>query len=329
MTPSQKVSNAFYVLAWIADQTPNDTDDYMQPLRTAESLVRQGRLDHEDLIRAFRGPDFLWRGKIKMSACGIPSSKVYAGQMSRLIEDQDPLYLASAGITDGGAMRILPVAAMYYKSADMAYFVRAATRITHNTPEAILAAILVAMRIQQALNETQSPDQLVDDFKNTASRLYGNRSDFFIERVESARIISGRDCPPEETLLELAKTIGLMHLAWACPVSAVFWSYLAKPYPDLFYSQYDFHSRAMTVKNQCFEGNLLNPDMEALYHAHLDSIGDHGVARYFRSDIDTFYSIAFSICAMEQGLYCLEEHSRLIARECGHDLSALAEGLVK
>ena len=275
-------------MAWIEPFFGGDNDDIIQTALLAEHITEHKTINQEALVHLLRNRN-----------CGIDPN-IYKSQMAKLYFSEDPFYIAEDGLTDGGAMRAFPLV-FFVNKPEFPYYVRAATRITHNTPDSILAALLIAIRYNCALNNDLNITNFVNEFKNQALRLYNfEKCKFYFDVVDLASTLVEED--PINTLLEIHKKIGLTHIAWGCPVAASFWAYNLENYPQFVPNQYDADQRYMEINGVKFTSLLLEDKQREFYHKRLDELNELGQGRYFGNDIDTFFHLSFSIACAQFGL---------------------------
>ena len=163
-------------------------DDYVQTILVAKSLTTSGGFDHADLVARHRSRSGYWIDSKELYPGGVHPS--YKGQVAKLQQSDDPLYLATDGVSDGATMKVAAVAARYAGNFnDLVHNTDRVAQITHACIEARLAAVLVALRLRQVFLDI-SPDnmgQLVEEL-TVATKVLGvnHLADFFLARVETA-----------------------------------------------------------------------------------------------------------------------------------------------
>jgi len=338
-----RVFNALSGIAWIAWKygESGDADDYVQTMLVAKSLTAYGGFDHCDLVARYRSPTNYRIGTDVLGPSGIHPN--YKGQVSKLLQSNDPFYQASDGVSDGAAMKISPAAAFYvHDFCSLVENTDRITQITHATVEARLAALLVALRLRQVLLgvDPDNMNRIVDDLAEASKLLkFGDQASFFMDRVDRARMIALQYQSPKELLYQLCRRVGMDHLAWSTPVSACFWSF----HRDADYGKWLRHRKekwlflprnrwgisrtihAGTLARSVQEDNVRHLREIGQYDEFVQSHGYH----WGRSiDIDTFFSIAISILAARHGLDMVSDEVSQAADCFGDDLMALAERLV-
>lgn len=136
----------------LLDQTPQlrYTDDTVMTLLVAEHLIAHGDLQPQILGHQFREQYHKepWRGY------GESTRYIFS-----LVENEGIGYIDAAlrlhggagSFGNGAAMRIVPVALYYHRSAELRDKVAAASRITHAHPVAIDAAAVLALAVSRLL----------------------------------------------------------------------------------------------------------------------------------------------------------------------------------
>ncbi len=319
----ERIHRALAAVSWVAWKYAysGDADDYVQTIVIAKSLADCGGFDHADLVARYRQPtDYNFHGE-ELPPSGIHPN--YKGQMSKLLESDDPLYEATDGVADGAAMRVTAIAAFY--ADDFQALVENTdriTRITHSTVEARLSALLIALRLRQVLlgHDPDNMNRLVEELEIAAEILqFGDRADFFFKRVTRAKEIAVWHETPENSLYDLCRHIGMDHLAWSTPIAACFWSYHCdKDHGKWFSHQHEkrmfLPPRRFSPFQRIIHGRTLKQRIHVEDALHLRAIGqfDNFVkshAYHWRTsvDIDTFLSIAISILAVRHGLDSIDE----------------------
>ncbi|OUW81782.1 MAG: hypothetical protein CBD74_07875 [Saprospirales bacterium TMED214] len=337
-----RVYRSLAATAWVAWKYNHsgDADDYVQTMLVAQSLLRCGGFDHADLVRRFRTDPGYKMNNVILGPGGV--DRRFAGQISKLVASADPHYKASDGVSDGAAMRMSPVAAFFtYDLQQVVHTASSIAEITHASVEARLSAVLVALRQRQVFAGDQ-PDSMLKlhhDMK-FAVELLGlkQESAFFMDRVRRAMEIAGTTSDPDELLSRLVKGVGMEHLAWSTPVSACFWSFSGEP----DYSKWvrDEGEKQIWVKRpwspipKRLNGKTMSHATYLDDIKHLRWIGEYEGyhkthAYHWRKslDIDTFFSIAFSIQAARHGIEAIANEVEEACRMFGDDLRDFASQL--
>jgi len=208
-------------------------------------------------------------------------------------------------------MKVLPIAAFYHQSfTQLVQMVDKITRITHNTPDARLAAILIGLRFRQILlgGSTENFSSLIHDMQE-ASRIVSleKQAGFFLRQIRTATALTQGTSQPSLLLIKLAQHIGLEHLAWSTPISACFWSYRAhNDFLEWFTHEGE---NSIHVGGILVNAYTLKKSVVESYRKHLQKIGSleeyiHSHGYHWRNsiDVDTFFSIAFSLIAAREGI---------------------------
>ncbi len=336
---TDRVHRALSATAWVAWKYNHcgDADDYVQTMLVAKSLLHCGGFDHIDLVERFRSVPGYAMNNVVLGPGGV--DKGFAGQISKLVASDDRKYKAIDGVSDGAAMRMSPVAAFF--AHDLQKLVQTASSIaaiTHASVEARLSAVLVALRQRQVFSGDQ-PDsmcKLHNDMKFAIELLdLKQDSEFFMSRVNRAMEIAGTTGNPDELLAKLVKNVGMEHLAWSTPISACFWSFSGEPN----YSKWvrDEGEKRIWVKRGWsplplpITGKTLNRSTYLEDIKHLRWLGEYESyhsthAYHWRKslDIDTFFSIAFSIQAARHGIDMIASEVDEACSMFGDDLRKFA-----
>lgn len=345
---TDRVHRSLSATAWVAwkyndsaaADASGDADDYVQTMLVAQSLLHCGGFNHADLVRRFRTDPGYKINNVAMGPGGVDGR--FAGQISKLVASDDPHYKASDGVSDGAAMRMSPVAAFY--THDLQQLIHTASsiaEITHASVEARLSAVLVALRQRQVFagDQPDSMCKLYSDMKFAVELLdLKKESEFFMDRVSRAMKIASATLDPDELLSKLVQNVGMEHLAWSTPVSACFWSFSGEP----TYSRWvrDEGEKRIWVKRPWSPiPKRLNG--KTMSHAtYLDDVkqlrwigeyeGYHKAHAYHwrkSLDIDTFFSIAFSIQAARHGIEAIASEAEEACHMFGDDLQNFAAQL--
>ena len=347
----EQIYHGLAAIAWVSwkYKIGEDADDYVQTMQVTQSLLDCGGFDHADLVRRYRRKSgYAMNGK-ELPAAGVYA--LYPGQISKLLQSEDPLYLASDGVTDGAAMKVAGLAALYHPDlADLVKTVDQVTRVTHASGAARMSAVLIAVRFRQILlnEQPESVEQLLVRFNEALAMLDIADRDraFFRQRVDTAAELAREESDPHTLLMQLAQAIGLEHLAWSTPITACFWSFRGTPdFKKWFRHQKEKRIRWHTRKHRRFplplirhqiNGQTLREDVHQADRAYLHKLGELEGYEKCRAgtwrksiDVDTFFSIAFSLVATEQGIEGIRSEVAAAERLFGDDLKALAGTLAQ
>jgi ADP-ribosylglycohydrolase len=335
----KKLYDSLATILWVTTKYDDclDADEYIQTLIIAESLIANNGFNHRDLVKRYKSKtSFIFNNSAlhEFNSSGV--SKTYRGQIYRLKKSNNPLYLAKTGVTDGAAMKVLPIAAYYlFDITQLIIHVDKISKITHGSVEARLSAVLIALRYRQILlGFDTTTDDLVKSL-NYAIKVLGfsKKSSFFVTQVNIAKKLTDEEQNPEILLKKLATEIGLDYLAWSTPISACFWSFRAtKEYYRFFNPNSD---TTITIKNTIVDAETISKKVLKEYENHLIRIGQykshlqaHGYHWKEKIDIDTFFSIAFSIVAMRDGIENIDKKSQEAIIEYGENLNHIAHNLL-
>lgn len=335
----KKLFDSFATMIWVTTKYDNcsDADEYVQTLIIAQSLIANDGFNHQDLVARYRSKtDHIFNNTAlhEFNSGGV--SKHYRGQIYRLIHSKNPLYLAKTGVTDGAAMKVLPIVAYYlFDFEAMVFAIDQIIKVTHYSIEARLSAVLVGLRYRQLLlGLNNTTDDLISDLHLAIDTLkFVSKSEFFIQQVMKAKKITDQENDPEVLLDKLAREIGLDYLAWSTPISACFWSYKATNKQFRFFNPKN--DRTISINNTTIDANTLKSDVLDLYERHLIKIGQHkshlqahGYHWKEKIDIDTFFSISFSLIAMRDGIKNIDKNSEQAVVEYGENLPWIIQSLL-
>ena len=327
-----------------------DADEYIQSIVIARSLLKCKGFNHVNIVKSLRSNpnakiSHFGPGGLKLSQL-CPKTSQRKGAIWKLLESGEDEYISVDGLLDGAAMRTLPLAAAF--GDDMNRLVIATnrvSRITHASIESRLAAILVALRFRQIIFNIKEDHKGLLNSIHKAVKILGaeNNSGFFLERCELATKIIELNRGPEKTLLLLIRNIGMKHYAWSTPISAVFWSYVCDSDFVRWLPPREKRIREGDVGKNfiqgtgyiCYNGELivksdngqplrLSRDIysEALVlsdSSHVKKISninpnDERILGNDRAmDVDTFFSIAYSLCAADTGIEQIYEQAKSAA----------------
>lgn len=337
-----RATRALDAMAWanlLYDQSCHmDCDDYAQTVLLMLSIAEKGGLDAEHFITNLRSHGVVKWGEDYLPPSGIPLGHA-TGQISKLLKSTDHDYRASDGITDGAAMRTLGLALRYGKDLHrLAKETDACARITHSEIEARAAAVFVAARYAQVFYGRGNMARLIKNVKPLYRELgYGERGQFFLKLARKAAGCIGGGSG--RTLVRLMQEIGMLHLAFSTPITAVAYSYVGsardKPLLEGITDVY-----TLTIDGKPYDGGCLSDVSHESFVAHLekyDQLDQHD-RDYFqhdeqirikprRIDADTFFSIAFSLIAAKQERFLSMEDEALVNRTCSPHRKLVEESL--
>lgn len=177
------------------------TDDTQMTMDIAQSILRCGKVDPEDMARRFvedhesegiRFSGFAVTYSLKRLRKGIPWER------SGLDDEM------SAG--NGSAMRVAPVGLLNYRTPDrLREEARLSSVITHRHPEAIAGAVAVAYVVAQAANGTLNTDRILEE---TISFIGPCR---MADNLAKAKALLAQDTPTESALRMLGTTGFVVH----------------------------------------------------------------------------------------------------------------------
>lgn len=336
---ASRLHDALIVLAKISllysgeggtDQEILDVDDYIQTILIGESLVANRGFNRRDLVRRYRTKPGHIIGGREVAASGI--SARYKGQVKKLIDSRDLDFQATDGITSGSAMKVACIAAFY--SRDMAALVENTdriTRITHDSIEARLAALLTVLRFRQIfLEEENSTARLRTALVGAIRRLGIAGSEFFLDLFDAGAAMVGSIEDPVRLLGRLNAVIGLSHVATSAPLAACLWSFRRVDLGTVLtrwslHDKYEIRAGDVVIKHSDWRYEAHRRHFLALGYTNADSrmLGDEPRSHF---DLDTFFSNAFSLLAAQYGLQgCVREGE---LDEFTDNLEVLARNLV-
>lgn len=308
-----------------------DIDDYIQTVLIGESLVANRGFNHRDLVRRYRTkPGHIIDGR-EVAASGI--SAWYKGQIKKLINSRDLDFQASDGITSGSAMKVACIAAFYADDfAALCANTDRITRITHASSDARLAALLTVLRYHQIFVGAENlTAHLREALVVAKEQLDITGGEFFFELFDAGAALVDAYEDPVALLIELNRVIGLSHVATSVPISACLWTFRPIDPREALegWSLYN-HSEINT-------GCTKIPHSDWNYAPHRQHFLDLGYSgadsrlldaeprSHF--DLDTLFSIAFSMLAAQNGLRDLVRSNEL--DEFTDNLYILAKNLVE
>ena len=339
----RKVFNSLAAIGWTAikysekSRNPFDADEYFQTIIIANSIIDKKGIDHIDIVKRFKQKIKL-RSGLTLSPGGVGNS--YKGQLSKLAASSDQQFLAKDGVSDGAAMRTAAIAAFYCSDfKEMIIQNDLVARITHASNEARMSACLATIRLRQSFHpyKAYSPSDLIREFILALNILeLRKQSSFFVKKCLLACKIVETFSDPAKQLALLAGNIGIEHLCWSTPISAVFWTF----HGDCKFNHWLNHEnenslliplhstgrnkRMLKVDATMYSQN--NREEDEYYLKNINEYNSfmkcHGYHYKKSMDIDTFFSIAFSILAAINGVDD-------ILPELGNTMQALGDDLFK
>lgn len=330
LTALAKISLVFCGDGASADEVL-DVDDYIQTVLIGESLVANRGFNHRDLVRRYRTkPGHIFAGR-EVAASGISSR--YKGQVKKLIDSRDPGFQATDGITSGSAMKVACIAAFFL--GDFATLVDNTdriTRITHNSMDARLAALLVTLRFRQIfLEEDDCTDDLRRALVRAIAQLEIANSGFFLETFDQGAILVKKSMDSTRLLAGLNEVIGLSHIATSVPIAACLWSFRPIDLGAVLagWQVHDKHlirAGDMAIEHRHWRYQTHKRHFLELGYTGADSklLNEESSSHF---DLDTLFSIAFSLSAAQHGLrQCVQEGE---LDEFTDNLEVLSKNLVE
>jgi hypothetical protein len=282
-----------------------DLDDYIQTILIGESLIANRGFNHPDLVRRYRSkPGHIIAGR-EVAPSGISSR--YNGQIKKLIDSRDLRFEATDGITNGSAMKVACIAAFYV--ADLAALVTntdAITRVTHNSIDARLAALLVALRFRQIfLEKEDSTAYLRSTLILAIEQLQMTGAEFFLEIFEQGASLVRESTSPDRLLAGLNGVSGLSHVATSAPIAACLWYFCPIDAREVLSSwsihdKYEIRAGDTVIRHQSWRYEPHKRHFRALGYSSADSklLNEESFSHF---DLDTFFSIALSLRAAQHG----------------------------
>ncbi len=307
-----------------------DVDDYIQTVLIGESLVANRGFNHRDLVRRYRTkPGHIIDGR-EVAASGI--SAWYRGQVRKLIDSRDLDYISHDGITSGSAMKVACIAAFYAR--DFGALIDNTDRITcitHGSIEARLAALLTVLRYYQIyVGLESSASDLRAMYVEAAARRNIEGGEFFLELVDTGLTVIAAKHDPQRTLIELNKIIGLSHAATSVPIAAALWSFRPIDPCEVLdnwslFNHSEVHTGDTVIRHSDWDYARHRRHFLDLGYTGEDSrlLGEEARSHF---DLDTLFSIAFSMMAAENGLGNLVRDGEL--DDFTDNLEMLARNLV-
>ena len=283
-----------------------DIDDYIQTVLIGESLVANRGFNHRDLVRRYRSkPGHIIDGR-EVAASGI--SAWYKGQIKKLINSRDLDFCARDGITSGSAMKVACIAAFYADDiAALTDNTDRITRVTHASADARLAALLTVLRYHQIfVGANNSTAYLRDALLTAKQQLDITGGEFFLELFDVGAALVDKYEEPVQLLSELNCVIGLSHLATSVPISACLWTFCPiEPHEVLenwtLFNHSEINTGSVTIPHSDWNSAPHRQHFIDLDYTVTDS-RLLGVEQRSHFDLDTLFSIAFSILAAQNGL---------------------------
>ena len=353
---SEKILNSFLAMAWTSrrhgGEEWEDADEYVQTILIARSLLQCEGFDHCDIVdKLATNPDSLLK-HIKAGGLNCDQLKTDSRQGSiwKLINNYEKEYIANDGYLDGAAMRTLPVAAFYGDDLEkLVLFTNKISRITHAHLDARLAAILVSLRFRQLLFPVEQGTGALLHEMQLAIDILGSHTNsiFFMARCKAAAEISKNNPNTFKCLSTLIENIGMKHLAWSTPISAVFWSFSfdgqyerwlpprAQRKKGINYATFNGELVVRGKNNKPFRlsKNIYSNKMNFEDSSHVKLLknlkGDNILSVDQKGmDVDTFFSIAYSLLAILHGIEDIELMAKSAAAQIFEDdLKLLANKL--
>jgi ADP-ribosylglycohydrolase len=308
-----------------------DVDDYIQTVLIGESLVANRGFNHRDLVRRYRTkPGHIIDGR-EVAASGI--SAWYKGQVKKLIDSRDLDFMAHDGITSGSAMKVACIAAFYaHDMGALCANTDLITRITHASTDARLAALLTVLRYHQIfVGQENSTAGLREALMDAKKRLNIHGGEFFLELFDAGAALVDSCDEPTQLLVELNRVIGLSHVATSVPISACLWTFRPIDPCEVLENWTLFNH------SDVYTGKVVIPHSDWYYAPHRQHFIDLGYTaddsrllgdeRRSHFDLDTLFSIAFSMLAAQKGLGRMIRNNEL--DEFTDNLDVLARNLVE
>jgi hypothetical protein len=304
-TDEEKIQSSYDALCTIRYICGNDkiwdADEYIQTMLLAYSLINAGKLDYRMIVEYYRKCPIKTADGQVIFNCG--NGKTYPGQISKLAANPDPLYIATDGVTSGCGMKVSPLA-MFYKSveellANTIFY----TRITHNTPDAILCACLVALRYFQVIHHKSNDLNWLVKNIESVPWLYGIKDfDFFLRMVlRAADIVETAD--GSKLLQELHKWVGLGNLCWCAPLCACMWSFKINSVEQWIDTEIQTGPREINANGIHIRADSIDKEVSDSYWKRAALFGQTNLYHWADSiDRDTFFNISLSIVAGLHGI---------------------------
>jgi hypothetical protein len=313
-----------------SDQEILDVDDYIQTILIGESLVANRGFNHRDLVRRYRTKPGHIIGGREVAASGI--SARYKGQVKKLIDSRDLDFRADDGITSGSAMKVACIAAFYEDMAALVENTDRITRITHDSIDSRLAALLTVLRYRQVFrDEENSTGHLRAALAGAIGQLGIAGSEFFLELFDAGAAMVASSEDPVRLLARLNAVIGLSHIATSVPIAACLWSFRRVDLAAVLtgwslHDKYEIRAGDAVIEHRDWRYEPHRRHFLALGYTAGDSrlLGEDARSHF---DLDTFFSIAFSLLAAQYGLQDCVRDGEL--DEFTDNLDVLARNLVE
>jgi len=182
--------------------------------------------------------------------------------------------------------------------------------------------------------DSENINKLIEDMEKAVEILNINKeSFFFMQLIKKAAKITQDEKDPEKLLIQLAENIGMSHLAWCTPVSACFWSYRAD---NDFNKWFKYQGlKNINVGGKIIDSNTIKKEVFDSHVDYLHKIGEyddfikrHGYHWRSSIDVDTFFSIAFSLIAAEKGIKPIQNEIKKVDSIFKDDLRDISFKLV-
>lgn len=345
----RKVFNSLAAIGWTAvkysekSRNPFDADEYYQTIMIAISIINNKGIDHIDIVKRFRQKIKLKSG-LTLSPGGV--GKSYKGQLSKLAASSNQQYLANDGASDGAAMRTAAIASFYCNNfKEMIIQNDLVARITHASNEARMSACLTTIRLRQSFHpyKAYSPSDLIRELISALNILkLSDQSSYFMKKcILACKIIESYSDPAKQLAL-LAVNIGMEHLCWSTPISAVFWTFHGDCRFKHWLNHENENSLLIPVQSNGNIKRMLKVDAsmysqrnrkeDERYLKHINEYNSfmkcHGYHYNKSMDIDTFFSIAFSILAAINGTDDILPELGEMVNLLGHDLFKISGSLL-
>ena len=307
-----------------------DVDDYIQTILIGESLVANRGFNHRDIVRRYRTkPGHIIAGR-GIAASGI--STHYNGQVKKLIDSRDLAFRATDGITGGSAMKVACIAAFYLEdTASLVKNTDEIIKITHNSIDSRLAALMTVLRFRQIfLEQENTTGHLRHALVEAIDYLGFGGSAFFLELFDKGAALVEHGDDPARLMVSLNEVIGISHVATSVPIAACLWSFRPVDLRAVLsnwslHDKYEIRAGDVVIKHGEWRYQYHRQHFLALGYTASDSrlLGEEPRSHF---DLDTFFSISFSLLACQYGIQdCVREGE---LDEFTDNLDVLARNLV-
>lgn len=294
------IRNAFEALACVTthyhkiDPDSEDADDYVETMIVVESLLARGGVDHRDLVQRFRHGRSVKIGGTEILQGGNRNPQ---SQIAKLRRSSDPFYMAQDGITDGAAMRMLGPVLYFTDEEELVFAVNRIASITHASPQARLAAVLVALEMRQGFlsgmrDNSGAPtlDNLMKMFERATKVLdLETAAAPFHSLVESCHSKKGIG------IITILEKIGALHAATSTPLAAVLATYAPESHDIV---EEFLRGEGPAESHTIYGKKIALSEVAQLHMTYLSKnppfmmhISDERRAFELRLDADTFHSI--------------------------------------